>query len=87
MLSLSDGAFAQVLAEHLEDTASFHPGPIAFFFISGLMYGFGAKARVYGNHVLLCNVGHESLCIPNHFGNLHRGYLTFSSLLQTNREY
>lgn len=61
----------QVLAVHTEDTASLCTGPVAcflFFFllflINGLMHGFGAKAKAYGNQLLFLhwNVGNESLC-------------------------
>lgn len=56
----------QVLAVHLEDTASLCTGLVAFFFflINDLMYDFGAKAKAYGNQLLLLhwNVGNESQC-------------------------
>lgn len=71
----------------VEDTASHRTGPVAFFFlffflINGLMYGFGAKAKAYGNQLVFLhwNAGNESQCssaiqptpLPD---DLHHGHI------------
>lgn len=43
-----------VLAVHIEDTASLCIGPVAFALINGLMYDCAAKAKAYGNQLVLC---------------------------------